>query len=292
MQAPEFQRLAFRVLFAVQGIHQFDGLLLQFHHDAVDPADKIAVHHQCRDGHRKPGGGGNQGLGNTARKGTGIASALGHDFSEHRDHTEHRAEQAEQGRHRSYGAQCIEVAFEIVDHVTGGFLDTLFHNVAAVVGIAQTCREYPAQRRCFLQVAQSLRIEFPGLELFPDGGQQVRRRNLPRIQGVKTLHTNRQADDRAQQDGHHHPAAGNEQLEHVIPPRYCSGAIIRTGPRCKKPGYIQNRRSSCRRLVMRTGWPGTNSYSRAPPVAVSCTMAPMRRNLSTTSPWGWPNRLA
>ena len=89
-----------------------------------------------------------------------------------------------------------------------------------MVGVAQSRGQNASQGRGFFQVAQALGVEFPGLELLPDRGQQMRRRDFLRIERVQAFHTDRQPYHRTQQNQHHDPAAGDYQFQHEYVPLF------------------------------------------------------------------------
>ena len=154
--------------------------------------------------------------------------------------------------------------------MTGGFLDTLFHHVPTVAGIAQARRENASQGRRLSQLAQTVAIELSGLELLPHRRQQMRRSNLAGIEGVEALDADGQGDHRAQQDQHHQPAARGYQFQHVaIPSRQPKTHYTpRPGPDNSAQRPHQKRRASWRWTTTRGRAAGSITHSTAPCAAV------------------------
>ncbi|MNN58927.1 hypothetical protein D3C81_1740040 [compost metagenome] len=150
---------------------------------------------QCRDRHNQTGRRGDQRRGDAAGQHRGIGHAAAHEAAEDLDHADHGAQQTEQRRDGGNGAERVEVAFQVMDDPRSGFLDALFHDVAAVLGVGQTGGEHLAQRRGSAQLLELLAVQLFVLNPAPDLAQQVGRSDPRRTQGPQALGTDGERGD-------------------------------------------------------------------------------------------------
>ncbi|MCY1236302.1 hypothetical protein D9M72_489500 [compost metagenome] len=124
-----------------------------------------------------------------------------------------------------------------MDHAAGGFLDALFHDLAAVLGVGQARCQHFTQRRRGAQLLELLTVELLVLDLAPDLAEQVRRRNPADAQGPQAFSDDRSGGDGTQNDRQHHPATGFDQLPHgrKSPSEKWRHSSIGSGPRRPPP---------------------------------------------------------
>ncbi len=143
-----------------------------------------------------------------------IADAADHHREEHLDQAEHRAEQTEQRTDQRDRAERVEEPLQSIHDVPAGILDAFLDDLARPIAHGQRRREQLAERRVRTQYAKMLRIDLARARPFAHLVAEARRNHGRAPQRPEPFQNDRQRNRRADQDGHHRPAARHQDFEH------------------------------------------------------------------------------
>ena len=170
--------------------------------------------------HAQTGGRTHQCLADTTGHLQRIAHAAHHHGEEHFDQAEYRAEQTEQWGYERDGAERVEEPLEPMHDMAAGVLDAFLDDLARTIAHAQRAGEDFAQRRIVAKRLDVFRIEFARARPLQHFGAQPFRDHRAAPQRPESFQNDGQRNRRTQQDGHHRPAARDQNFKHALTPAH------------------------------------------------------------------------